>query len=176
MACLAGTVENPRPWMRYWKDREPERFEGRICNRTNPRTNRNQCSVCPAFRGVRYDTVLATGLDVDDEPYGLSIEEHHEYQRALEAKFIDDASDPLAVFLSRMQLEATKDPLTGRWQVTHGIGARTLAMIGDPSGLAVQAAKSREWRAAHPGADKRVRKRDRAAYMRDYRARQKAGA
>jgi hypothetical protein len=58
--------------------------------------------------------------------------------------------------------------------VIVGIGDRGLRKIGDPDALKRHADRQREWRAAHPGADKR--KRSRADYMREYRAKQKVGA
>lgn len=170
MACLGGTPAEPRIWFRYKHERF-ERHDGRICRRMNPRTSKRFCQGCPAFRGISWDGTVVNGLAPDESPYGLSASEHEQYQQALMDALIDDDFLPLSLFVSRMQREIGDDGVPRR-----ALGQRVLMMVGDPAALAHHAKQLREYRANHPGLDKRKRKRDRTAYMRDYRARRKASA
>jgi hypothetical protein len=139
----------------------------------NPRTSRRLCAECPAFRGLRYDGKVANGLNVLDDPIGLTLEEHERYEAAMDALNFDDDFGPLGLFLSRQERELVEHS-DGTHHVIAGIGEQGLRRIGDPDALDRHAERMRAWRAAHPGADRR--KRDRAAYMREYRRRAKAGA
>jgi len=206
MSCLGGTPDEPRIWHRYRYDSTtgavyPERVDGRICTRTNPRTSRNGCAGCVAFRGLKYGAAdegpkalervvssqVVNGLvGGNGQPYALSDMEHRQYQDAIngsltEAELMDwllDHDEPppgdgakLALFYSRMEREFRV--IDGSRVVVSGMGKRTLRSpaIGDPLAMDLHAEDMRRWRADHPGADKRKR----AAYMRGYRARQKAG-
>ncbi len=169
MSCLGGTPERPKPWVRYRPDGTVIRERGRICQRTQPRTSRRKCAACPAFRGIRWDGVVANGLAPDDSPVGLSLAEHEAYQRALDAALYDDDDELMFAFMGRMTRELVTRP-DGTHTVIVGIGERGLLRIGDPDAMDRHAARMRTWRKAHPGSDRRRRKRDRAAYMRAYRA------
>lgn len=176
MACLGGTRDEPRVWMHYRADGEVVRQNGRICTGkrlANPHTSRRACAECPAFRGLRWDGKVANGMSPDDRPHGLTVEESARWEAAVFAAELDDDWEPMFAFMARQERELIELG-DGRHAVVPGIGERGLRRIGDPGALDRHAEKMREWRAAHPGYD--TRKRDRAAYMRDYRARQKAGA
>lgn len=158
MACLGGTIENPLPWIRLFRDGRPERQEyGRVCNRTESYTSRNACSGCVAYRGRRWDTTVATGIQFGEDPYALRPWEYDRYQAALEAQFDDDYA-PLNVFLDQME---------------SGVGVRTLARNGSLDAEEVYRAYDRErvaaWRKANP---EKAKAQTREA-MRRYRARQK---
>jgi hypothetical protein len=175
MACLGGTRDEPRIWWRYNAAGEFVRVEGRICQGNpkrynNPHTSRRGCAECPAFRGLRWDERVKNGLAPDGSPVALSSAEHGRYQLAIEASW-DDDMEPLFAFERSMDREAIQRT-DGTWQVKAGWGERTLLRIGDPDATERRAAYLRKWRESHPD----TRKRDRAAYMRDYRSRQKQGA
>ena len=176
MACLGGTPKEPKPWYRYYPDGESVRQSGRICNRTEPtqlHTSRRSCAGCPAFRGLRWDGLVADGLGTDRvSPFGLSVDEHNRYQEAVDQQLYDEETYLIQLWYSRQMREVIQHP-DGTHQVIVGIGERSLLMIGDPDALERHATRAREWRAKHPGADRRKRKR--ADYMRAYRLR-KAGA
>jgi hypothetical protein len=179
MACLGGTYEHPKPWMRHWPDGRVQRIDGRICTDKkrllNPHTSRRSCAGCPAFRGLRWDGTVANGLGTDNEtPVGLSIDESARYEEAMDAALIEDDYEPLFGWLSRQDRELVTNP-DGTHHVIVGIGERGLRRIGDPGATERAAAYMREYRKSHP--DPRTyaeRKDDRAAYMRSYRARKKA--
>jgi hypothetical protein len=118
---------------------------------------------------------VANGLGTDQEtPIGLKPDEHRRYQDALNASLIDEDPEPLFAWFRRQERELITYP-DGSHVIVVGPGERTLRVYGDPDAQERYAVRQREWRAAHPGADKRKRgHRDRAAYMREYRARQKA--
>jgi len=160
--------------MRYFPDERVERTNGRVCSRTNPHTSRRGCAACPAFRGLRWDGTVADGLGTDHvSPFGLSLDEHSRYQQAVEQQVYDDETWLMDLWYSRQERELHQRA-DGRHYITVGIGQRGLRAIGDPDVMDRDAARSREWRAAHPGADQR--KRSRVAYMRSYRAQQKLKA
>ena len=118
---------------------------------------------------------MANGLGTDQmTPFGLTVDESERYEAAMEASLIDDDDEPLFVWYGRQDRELKTNP-DGTHQVLVGIGERGLRRIGDPDAKERHAARQREWRSSHPGADKRKRKRDRAAYMRDYRKRNPVG-
>lgn len=172
MSCLGGTTKEPRIWYRYYPDGRDERTDGRVCNRTEPwqqHTSRRSCAACPAFRGLRWDGTVADGLGTDRlSPFGLSPDEHRRYQEAVEQQIYDDETWLMEVWYARQERELVTRP-DGTHQILPGIGQRGLRMVGDDDALERDAAKSRAWRQAHPGADQRKRKR--AAYMRAYRLR-----
>ena len=158
MSCLGGTPDDPKPWYRYRPDGSVERILGRWCARTNPRTSRRTCASCPAFRGLRWDGQVATGI-VGDQPYGLSESEHEAYTAALNEAFIEDDFLPLRAFLSSMESEVV-ETRTGR-AVVAGIGARGMRAIGDPDALEAEARRMAAYRAAHPDYAARNRERTR---------------
>lgn len=144
MACLGGTPADPHPWVRLTAD-GAETIRGRICNRANPRTSPRKCASCPAFRGIRRDGTLATGMAPDGEYYGLTPEEHVQYEAAIEARDEDDW-EPMTLFDQRMSREI--EIIGGKRVVTH-FGDRALRAIGDPDALERWAGYMREYRAAH---------------------------
>jgi hypothetical protein len=175
VACLGGTRDEPRIWWRYNANGDFVRVEGRICQNdakryANPRTSRTKCAMCPAFRGVRANGTAANGCAPNGDPIGLSSAEHGRYQLALEAA-LDDDMEPLFAFERSREREAIQRT-DGTWHVVPGWGEATLLRMGDPDATERRAAYLREWRKTHPD----TRKRDRAAYMRSYRARQKQEA
>lgn len=131
MACLAGTVDAPRRWVRFVAG-EPVELEGRHCTRQQPFTNRQQCSSCPAYRGIRYDGSQATGITPSGDPIGLSVDEHKRWEAAQEAQFIDDDTGPIVMWQERM---------------AGGMGDRALRFIGDPDASDRWASYMRDYRA-----------------------------
>jgi len=77
-----------------------------------------------------------------------------------ESEYLRMDDDPEAFFA---QLDLPAVSYMARWP----LGADEL----DNTVAEYRRETSRRWRAAHPGADKRKRRRDRAAYMREYRKR-----
>lgn len=151
MACIGGTVEEPRPWIRFKSDQE-ERLDGRWCDRQQPFTSRRSCSSCPAYRGVRWDGTIATGIAPNGALVALTEDEYREYQAATEASF-DGDDGPWRIFISRLE---------------EGIGERALREIGDPDAQAAHAAYMRDYRKRMPDdvrERERIRKRE---YMRAY--------
>lgn len=130
MACLGGTKEQPREWIRIRAGGILEHHAGRVCDRTHHLTNRAYCSPCPAYRGRRTDTTIATGLWPDGEPYALSTGELAQYEAAMDAA-LDDDFDLIAAWETRM---------------AEGIGDRTLREIGDPGALERRASYMRAYR------------------------------
>jgi len=173
MSCLGGTTKEPKTWFRYYPDGRDERTDGRVCNRTEvwqQHTSRRSCSACPAFRGLRWDGTVANGLGTDQmTPMGLSPDEHKRYQAAIDAQQYDEDPELLWAWYGRQDRELVTNP-DGTHRVNVGIGERGLRRIEDPDAVDRYNARQREWRAAHPGLDKRGH-RDRAAYMREYRKR-----
>ena len=177
VSCLGGTAEEPRVWVRYYSDGRTEEVDGRICTgyrKASAHTSRRLCAACPAFRGLRWDGTVSNGLSVDGlTPFGLSRDEAARYEAAIEAQQFDGDDEPLFVWYGRQDRELVTNS-DGTHRVFVGIGERGLRRIGDPDAVDRYAALRREWRAAHPGEDKRQRgHRDRAAYMREYRKRKK---
>jgi hypothetical protein len=106
---------------------------------------------------------------------GLTVDEWERYEAALMADQIDEDPEPLWAWYARQDRELVTYP-DGTHRVIVGIGERGLRRIGDPDALDRHAARQREWRATHPGSDKRKRgHRDRAEYMREYRKRNPVG-
>ena len=131
------------------------------------------------------------------DPYGLSASEHEQYQGTFVGMSEDELMEWLledhddeappeagqdlelyALFLERMS--RTYEERDGRRVVKVGMGARALRSPEQEgtelhaTAKAMHAADMRQWRAEHPGEDKR--KRDRAAYMREYRRRRRVDA
>ena len=155
MACIAGTVEKPLPWIRF-RGGEAVELDGRWCDRLQPYTNRRSCASCPAYRGVRWDGSVATGLAPNGDPIGLRPDEYAAWQAAQDAALIDDDFAPLGRFADR---------------VAGGMGTQALARIGDPDALETLAVRVRDWRAANPD---RARELTRE-HVRAYRARRRRG-
>ena len=155
MACLAGTVEGygseryesrgPRRWTRYYPDGRLEEGDGRPCKRTAPWATAKTCSSCFLFRGTDSWGQEHIGLDVNDEPTVLSMNEREQYEAAQAAAFDDDDFLPMDRFVRRMRGEV--------W------GVKYLALQGDPDALIEQAARMRAYRERHP----EVRERQNAA-------------
>jgi len=125
MACLGGTRDEPKPWIHYRSGEEPTRVEGRICvgnpkRYNNPHTSRRGCAECPAFRGLRWDGKVANGLNIIDEPVGLTIEEAKRYDEAMDALAFEDEFDLLGAFLARQEREL----------VQHEDGTHTTSVSG----------------------------------------------
>lgn len=159
MACIAGTRQQPREWIRIRPGGVLEHHEGRVCDRVKPMTSRSYCSPCPAYRGTRSDTTQATGLWPDGEPYALTPDELAQYETAIEAALEDDNFDLIAAWETRL---------------TEGIGDQSLRLIGDPAALERRAAYMRAWRKGRPDptnaarqARFRARKRNVSAPQRD---------
>lgn len=148
--CLGGTPEDPHEWWRISRSgrRPDERVEGRICKRKEPYTAPSACSSCPAYRGRRYDTSIATGLYPDGEPYALSSSEYAAWQRAMDLALEHDDFSGIARFEVRMEA---------------GIGDQTLRRIGDPDALDRRAAYMRGYRKGRSRTDEdRARDAERA--------------
>ena len=157
MTCIAGSVDRPAPWVRFIHG-EPVGLRGRICERVQPWTSKRACSSCPAFRGERWDTSIATGVAPDGEtPLGLTLDEFRAYADALERKLVDDDDVPFAAWSDRM---AANVPV-GLQRRAH--------LLGDPDAQAVLAGRVRSWRAANP---ERARELNRE-HVRAYRERRK---
>lgn len=195
MACLGGDPVDPRArgeawfdnlpriWVWYDADESTTEMEGRICTRgpqkkrkhTSPAT----CSSCIAYRGLRENGTVADGLDGSHtRPVALSLDEDRRYRAAVELANYEDDWSLLAVFFSRQERTVEVGP-DGRRRIMAGTGERTRRLVEeDEDAIARHAASLRDWRAAHPGHDTRKYsdRPSRAAYMRAYRARQKAGA
>lgn len=145
MACLGGTWEDPRPWVRFSGGApvNGETIMGRICDKTRmpwASTRRRFCHGCPAYRGKDWDGNMQGALAADGETVqSLRLSEYVEYARWVEEEF-----EPERFYL---------------WLEEGNRGISEEA----------QAEYMRKWRAEHPGYDRR--KRDRAAYMREYRRR-----
>lgn len=168
MACLAGTVEGygseryesrgPRRWTRYYPDGRLEEGDGRPCKRTAPWATAKTCSSCFLFRGTDSWGQEHIGLDVNDEPTVLSMNEREQYEAAQAAAFDDDDFLPMDRFVRRMRGEV--------W------GVRRLALAGDPDACEERATEMRAYRAGHP----EYRRRDAGLAklrMRRYRERKK---
>jgi hypothetical protein len=147
VSCIAGTVEKPKKWIRFVASEAVE-VEGRWCDRTQPFTNRRACSSCPAYRGVRWDGSLATGVAPNGDPVGLSPQEYDAWQVAQDAALIDDDFGPIGLFADQMT----------------GIGVRSLARIGEPEAQATQARYMRGWREANPERAKELNRLHAKAY------------
>jgi hypothetical protein len=158
MTCLGGTREAPRNWVRVLAAGEPERHDGRICDRTHPLTSRTYCAPCPAYRGLRRDGSRSTGLYPDGTPYGLSADSFERYEAALVAMLDDDEVLPFAVWEAR-ELE--------------GIGAHTLRELGDPDATEAWAAHLRAYRQRHPDHRRRADRPDRTNAERQRRWRER---
>lgn len=146
MACIAGTVERPRQWVRFAAG-EPVEMDGRWCDRKEPFTARAQCSSCPAYRGVRYDTSLATGVAPSGDPVGLTMSEYVDWRDAQEEALIDDDFSLIAAWQDRM---------------LAGIGQRALRDIGDPDATDAWNKYMRTYRARNPDYAERNREQTRA--------------
>lgn len=165
--CIAGTVDEPRVWYRNRPyPHTPLEYFGRENHSPDPRLA-FECGVtqdapishcrmvCPAYR---YPKGGYNGMDRKGEPIAFTEAEYK--------LFLDDGE----AFYATKEVGHT---LTGM--------VRTFTQDTTYDGLPVEMydvltemkrEKSREWRAAHPGYDKRARgHRDRAAYMREYRKR-----
>ena len=188
VSCLGGTAEEPRIWYRYRYDAVtgavvPERVNGRICARSNPRTSRRGCAGCVAYRGLQYgagdkgqgaaervtSSQVVNGLvGGTGQPYALSDSEHRQYQDAItgsltEGELMDwllehDEPPPgdsakLIVFYARMEREFRV--VNGRRTIVVGMGKRALRLNDDSLAADLHAEDMRRWRAAHPGYDKR---------------------
>lgn len=159
MACIAGTVDSPRRWVRFAHG-QPVRMEGRWCDRAQDFTSRRTCSSCPAYRGIDIFGQLVTGMAPNGEPLGLTADEYAAYEAAVEASFDDDFSLMRAWF-DRMDA---------------GVGERALREHGDPDATDRWAAYMRGYRERMDD-EQRERDRDRRReYMRDYMRRRRAAA
>lgn len=160
--CLAGVGASERVWYRNLGDGTYERFVGRqnmnpwavangeprrqfICD-LRQRDPIETCRPCVAYRN-----------------------------RAEGIRLIGEL--PAALLEPEWELMATDSDAFFTWLDEGWTSIATLARKCIPTDeLPEQAAEyrretMRRWRAAHPGADKRKRQRDRAAYMREYRKR-----
>lgn len=154
MSCIAGSVERPRPWIRF-AGGEPQELEGRWCDRTEPYTNRRKCSSCPAYRGVRYDGSVATGCAPNGDPIGLTVPEYADWRDAQEEALLEDDFSLLASWQERMN---------------GGLGERALRDIGDPDASDRWASYMRDYRDRNPEYVDRNREQSRER-MRRYRLR-----
>lgn len=143
MACLGGTVEEPRIWWRLGEDGYI-RVEGRICDRESPRTSKTACWACVAYRGPTVPP--RPYFNPDGDPYAMSDLEHDRYDDAVEATFDDDFG-PLAMLL---------DQIRARTEGAQAIGDQALRRIGDPDALARDVARHQAWRLANPEAARRL--------------------
>lgn len=160
MACLGGTVEDPRWWFRYRGDGTFEKIDGRWCARTKSWTSREFCTPCPAFRGIKRDGRVGNGLAPNDAPYGLSADEHERYQHAMEEVLIEDNFIPLGIFLDRQVREIVV--VNGKRSVVSGVGLRGRRRMGEPIALEIEAARVAGFRKAHPEYVKADREKARA--------------
>ncbi len=171
MACIAGTVDNPKLW--YTKDgwpvvgRRPD--GGAYCPRRSPYTSVSlahrrvghklaSCNGCPCFRGVDAFGVLQEGY-TPDMRYVTSFTEA-EWEKWTELDFDWPA------------FMAWKDQTA---RAPSSIARRGRFALTDEQvdvARAYGAEQQRRWRAAHPGADKR--KRNRRDYMREYMRKRRA--
>lgn len=148
MTCIAGSVERPRTWIRFASG-EPVTQEGRWCDRLQPFTNRTSCASCPAYRGIRYDGSVATGVTPSGDPVGLTPSEHEAWQLAQDAMLIEDDFSRIGAWLDRMNAS---------------MGTQALARIGEPEALAVLADRVRDWRANHPDRARELNREHARAY------------
>jgi len=115
MTCIGGTPDAPNVWVLFRGGKE-QKIDGRWCDRVQPYTNRRRCSACPAYRGIRWDGTVATGMAPNGDLVALGVDEYAEYQSATEASF-DGDDGPWHLFMARLE---------------EGMGARALREIGDP--------------------------------------------
>lgn len=160
--CIAGSPAYPRIWHRNLGDGTFIEFRGRqnmnpgavargepkrefICNvrQVDPIET---CCNCVAYRSRKDDIRM-----IADLPAALTDQEYE-----LMAEGDTDA------FYARIGTGRTVATLARWFPGTADV---------DDAVAEYRNETSRRWRAAHPGADKRKRKRDRAAYMREYRKR-----
>jgi hypothetical protein len=146
MSCLGGTWGQPEDWVRF-RGGVPatgETITGRVCDQTimpDDRTRPKMCHGCPAYRGRLPDGGVQWILNPDDSLNSLKLTEYEQYVKWIEEEFEPE------------QFYAWLDGGVKGWTEER------------------QAEYMRQWRAKHPGYDKRNnRKRFRAAYMRNYRA------
>jgi hypothetical protein len=154
VACLAGTKEEPRKWVRF-KNGQPIHMEGRWCERALPWTSRRSCSPCPAYRGVNVFGQRVTGLAPNEDPIALSADEYERYEAAIEATYDDDFSLYCA-FLDRLR---------------EGVGERTMREHGDPGAQDRWAAYIRGYRQRMSDEQKERQREYMKRYMREYRKR-----
>lgn len=131
MGCIAGTVDNPKRWVRF-RAGEPEEHEGRWCDRIEPHTSRASCSSCPAYRGARWDGTHATGIAPNGDLIGLSAAEYDAWQKATELADEDDDFSLLRLFFAGIE---------------GGVGERTMRDNGDPDAQDRWAGYMRSYRA-----------------------------
>lgn len=146
MACLGGTVEEPRRWVRYNATGEWEEGSGRSCKRTVPWTtvagdrfrSAWTCGSCVLYRGFTRGR-RATGLNpLTDEPVVLSLDERTAYLAAQEeAEENGGEWGPLMIrFVARMNGEL--------------YGLRSLRLAGEVDAQDEWAARMRDYRRDHP--------------------------
>ena len=146
MACLGGTWEDPKPWVRFdgGMPATGETVMGRICDpKSMPwaSTRRRLCHGCPAYRGKDWTGQIVGALAPDGETIlSLKLAEYEQYVR-----WAEEEMEPEKFYA---WLE----------EGTRGISEEA------------QAEYMRKWRAEHPGYDKRQRP-SRAAYQRERRRR-----
>lgn len=155
-SCLGGTVEGPKRWWRLTADGYIQ-LEGRICDRTTPRTDPAGCWPCVAYRGkaqVPYGSRKAGRsfehskpyFDPRGDPYAMTDAEHAEYEDALEATYDDDFT----------RLGWVLDRIAARVHGGQPVSERALRWIGDPDALERHATRVMEWREAHPEATREI--------------------
>lgn len=165
MACIAGTIRDPR----VWYTRDGERRVGRWCMRLSDATSvrtRNgplrpgqtarSCSGCPCYRGIERDGSLVDGLTGVDDPVMFAYTEK-EWNLLL-----DEGYEALIAYKDRLAAVST---------IARTPGMVELLLEDEEVEEVREYVRDgvRRWRARNPGADKR--KRDRAAYFREYRKR-----
>ncbi len=145
MSCLGGTWQEPREWMRFINgDPTRELQLGRVCDETImpwASTKTRLCSGCPAYRGPTVDGGRQEVLAPDMMTINsLSKSEWEQYEKWVEEEF---------------------EPERFYAYLEGGVKGWTEEQ---------RASYMQQWRAEHPGYDKRKRT-SRAAYMRGYRQR-----
>lgn len=174
MACVGGTIREPRLW--YTRDGIPvtgRRPSGReYCLRRSDNTsvavrvgrgwqNNRSCNGCPLYRGIDAFGQVADGY-TPDRQWVVSFTEA-EYEA-----YMDDGWEGVVAYKERTTVPVST--------MARQPWLPALDLLTDDEEEAVREYRRdavRRWRARNPGADKR--RRDRAAYFREYRKRNPKG-